>query len=98
MYQGMARWQEGKYRNAKVGCVHSRKNTPGTFGILGFAFRLEYHTRQKRSALKFHARDPPMLSLTKPSPEMVRAFLSRQEALSFSYAEVGASRDRPPAG
>lgn len=39
-----------------------------------------------------------MLSLVKPSPDVIRRFLARQDGRPFSYAEVGRSRDAPPAG
>lgn len=38
------------------------------------------------------------ISLRRPSPEEIRAFLERQRDRPFSYPEVGASRDHPPAG
>jgi uncharacterized protein (UPF0548 family) len=36
--------------------------------------------------------------LTKPAPERISEFLTQQSGLSFSYSEVGASRDASPAG
>jgi uncharacterized protein (UPF0548 family) len=38
------------------------------------------------------------LSILKPSPEEVAAFLARQAGQPFSYAEVGASKESAPAG
>ena len=38
-----------------------------------------------------------MILLRRPSPEEIRAFVDAQAALPFSYEEVGASRDTPPA-
>jgi uncharacterized protein (UPF0548 family) len=39
-----------------------------------------------------------MFLLTKPSAELVREYLSRQENASFSYPQVGASRQTAPRG
>jgi uncharacterized protein (UPF0548 family) len=39
-----------------------------------------------------------MFLLTKPSAEFVREYLSSQESASFSYPQVGASRQTPPRG
>jgi uncharacterized protein (UPF0548 family) len=39
-----------------------------------------------------------MWSLRQPSDDVARAFLTRQAALPFTYAAVGASRDGAPAG
>jgi uncharacterized protein (UPF0548 family) len=39
-----------------------------------------------------------MLLISKPSPERIREFLAAQENEAFSYSEVGASRQRAPAG
>ncbi len=39
-----------------------------------------------------------MFLLTKPSEGVVRQFIASQENLSFSYAEVGATRGEPPRG
>lgn len=39
-----------------------------------------------------------MFFLVKPRAEFIRAFLARQEACVFSYAEVGASREEAPRG
>jgi len=38
------------------------------------------------------------LSIHKPAPSEIQAFLDRQRGRSFSYAHVGASRGTPPAG
>jgi uncharacterized protein (UPF0548 family) len=38
------------------------------------------------------------ISLRRPSPEEIRAFLERQRNRPFSYPEVGASQGDPPAG
>jgi len=39
-----------------------------------------------------------MLSLRKPSPEVIRQFLTAQAKLDFSYSAVGATATTPPAG
>jgi uncharacterized protein (UPF0548 family) len=39
-----------------------------------------------------------MFSLSKPSPDTVRAFLTAQKNRQFSYEHVGASRSAPPDG
>ena len=39
-----------------------------------------------------------MLSLTRPSTEIVRRFLHAQAKLDFSYSAIGATRDTPPPG
>ncbi len=39
-----------------------------------------------------------MISLRRPTPARIQAFLDRQHGRPFSYAEVGASRGDPPAG
>jgi uncharacterized protein (UPF0548 family) len=39
-----------------------------------------------------------MLCLSKPGRDSIRAFLSAQEGKQFSYAHVGASRERAPNG
>jgi uncharacterized protein (UPF0548 family) len=39
-----------------------------------------------------------MWPLSKPSEQMIRAFLTRQEKAAFSYPEVGATRGAAPAG
>lgn len=39
-----------------------------------------------------------MLSLRKPSAELIRRFLSEQAKLDFSYSAVGATAGTPPAG
>lgn len=38
-----------------------------------------------------------MLSMTKPSPEVIRHFLTAQAKLDFSYSAVGATATTPPA-
>lgn len=38
-----------------------------------------------------------MLSLRKPSPEVIRQFLTAQAKLDFSYSAVGATATTPPA-
>jgi uncharacterized protein (UPF0548 family) len=39
-----------------------------------------------------------MLSLRKPSPEVIRQFLTAQAKLDFSYSTVGATATTPPVG
>jgi uncharacterized protein (UPF0548 family) len=39
-----------------------------------------------------------MLSLTRPSESRIRAFLSRQRGLPYSYPDVGSTFGAPPAG
>ena len=39
-----------------------------------------------------------MLNIRKPSPDVIRRFLARQDALNFTYDAVGASATTPPAG
>jgi uncharacterized protein (UPF0548 family) len=39
-----------------------------------------------------------MMSLRKPSAESLRRFLAAQAKLHFTYAAVGATREKPPAG
>jgi uncharacterized protein (UPF0548 family) len=39
-----------------------------------------------------------MFFLKRPQPELIRAFLARQEGCAFSYAQVGASRGDAPKG
>ena len=39
-----------------------------------------------------------MFLLRRPNDAQIRAFLKERESDSFSYAEVGATRDVPPAG
>jgi uncharacterized protein (UPF0548 family) len=39
-----------------------------------------------------------MFSVSKPDPEFIRAFISTQTKQTFSYAEVGASREGAPKG
>lgn len=40
----------------------------------------------------------PAISLRRPSPAEVRAFLGRQKGRPFSYPHVGSTRGAPPAG
>lgn len=42
--------------------------------------------------------DAPEWSWLKPAESRLAAFLARQQDQGFSYREVGATRDRPPAG
>ena len=39
-----------------------------------------------------------MFTLTKPSPAAIRRFLAEQARLEFTYADVGATSGKPPAG
>jgi uncharacterized protein (UPF0548 family) len=39
-----------------------------------------------------------MFVLRKPSPEQIQTFISYQRKLPFSYSQVGATQDKPPAG
>ena len=42
-------------------------------------------------------RTDAMISLRKPSPEVIRAFLERQSSAEFSYCELGCTRGAAPA-
>lgn len=44
------------------------------------------------------ATSTPVWSFTEPTPAILADFLAAQRDQAFSYAEVGASRGRPPAG